>query len=236
MIAPNQVEGVGTSPMARNPIPDTHGSLQKSMGDITDTSAFFRAWAKQRWCRLANGVGRIVWGTMSDKIGRRRSVAIMTTVQALILFSFTSMAGNEYLLYFGAMLIGFNFGGNFALFPTLTTDVFGNDRIGQNYPFIFLSHGVGGITGPLLGGNLGDLGNFPLAFSNCGFACLAGSACIMLVKKPDHNEALRPASVHGFMHQMHLDHFEDIVEYAVHPEHFKRVVKQKSLERVRNSS
>jgi OFA family oxalate/formate antiporter-like MFS transporter len=133
------------------------------------------------------------------------------------------MAGNEYLLYFGAMLIGFNFGGNFALFPTLTADVFGNDRIGQNYPLIFLSYGVGGIAGPLLGGSLGDMGNFPLAFSICGFACLAGSVCIMLVRKPDHDEALRPASVHGFMHQMHFDHIEDIVEYATHPEHFKRV-------------
>jgi OFA family oxalate/formate antiporter-like MFS transporter len=173
---------------------------------------------------LANGVGRIVWGTLSDKIGRRRSVATLTTIQAIALFSFTSMAGNEYLLYFGAMLIGFNFGGNFALFPTLTADVFGNDRIGQNYPFIFLSYGVGGIAGPLLGGILGDMGNFPLAFSICGFACLAGSASIMLVRKPDHDEALRPASVHGFMHQMHFDHLGDVVEFAMHPDHFKRVV------------
>jgi len=175
---------------------------------------------------LANGVGRIVWGILSDKIGRRRSVATMTFIQAAILFLFTSMAGNEYLLYFGAMLIGFNFGGNFALFPTLTADVFGNDKIGQNYPFIFLSYGVGGIAGPLLGGTLGDMGNFPLAFSICGFACLAGSVCIMLVKKPDHDEALKPASVHGFMHQMHLDHLEDIVDYALHPEHFKKIDKE----------
>ena len=79
------------------------------------------------------------------------------------------------------------------------------------------------LPGPLLGGSLGDMGNFPLAFSICGFACLAGSACIMLVRKPDHDEALRPASVHGFVHQMHFDHIEDIVEYATHPEHFKRV-------------
>jgi OFA family oxalate/formate antiporter-like MFS transporter len=173
---------------------------------------------------LANGVGRIVWGTLSDKIGRRRSVATLTTIQAIVLLSFTSMAGNEYLLYFGAMLIGFNFGGNFALFPTLTADVFGNDRIGQNYPFIFLSYGVGGVAGPLLGGILGDMGNFPLAFSICGFACLAGSASIMLVRKPDHDEALRPASVHGFMHQMHFDHLGEVVEFAMHPDHFKRVV------------
>ena len=175
---------------------------------------------------LANGIGRIAWGTLSDKIGRRRSVVVMTSTQAVFLFAFTGMAGNEYLLYLGAMLIGFNFGGNFALFPTLTADIFGNDRVGQNYPLIFLSYGVGGIAGPLLGGMLGDMGNFPLAFSICGIACLAGAVCTLLIHHPDHEEAVRPASVHGFMHQMHLDHFEEVVEYALHPDHFRRVVQE----------
>lgn len=172
---------------------------------------------------LANGIGRIVWGSLSDLIGRRRSVFIMTASQALFLFIFTSLAGNEYLLYLGAALIGFNFGGNFSLFPTLTADIFGNDRVGQNYPFIFLSYGVGGIVGPMLGGMLGDMGDFPLAFSICAFACLLGAILMTLIHHPDHEQAHRPASVHGFMHQMHWERLEDVIDHAVHPEHFKRV-------------
>jgi len=185
---------------------------------------------------LANGIGRIAWGTLSDRLGRRRSVIIMTASQAVVLFAFTSMAGNEYLLYLGAALIGFNFGGNFALFPTLTADVFGNNRVGQNYPFIFLSYGVGGIAGPMLGGTLGDMGNFPLAFSICAGACLAGAACMWLVYHPDHEEAHRRASVHGFMHQMHWDLLEELIDHAMHPDHYRRVtgspgnsIKQKSI-------
>lgn len=172
---------------------------------------------------LANGVGRIAWGVASDKIGRRRSVALMTGLQALVLFYFTDMAGTPTLLYFGAMMIGFNFGGNFALFPTLTADVFGNERIGQNYPFIFLSYGVGGIVFPLLGGYLGDIGNFPLAFAICAYACLFGAVCIMIVKKPIYQIAKQSTSVHGFVHQLQLDHIEEVIEHALHPEHFKRV-------------
>lgn len=197
-------------------------ALQGAGYDALEASAIAGT-AMALFFSLANGIGRIAWGTLSDKMGRRRSMLVMTTTQAMFLFAFTSMAGNEYLLYLGAMLIGFNFGGNFALFPTLTADIFGNDRISQNYPLIFLSYGVGGIAGPVLGGMLGDMGNFPMAFSICAVACLAGAACTLMIQHPDHEEAIRPASVHGFLHQMHLDHMEEVVEHALHPTHFERV-------------
>jgi len=172
---------------------------------------------------IANGLGRIIWGALSDRLGRKLSVIIMTASQAVFLFAFTYMADTPSLLYVGAALIGFNFGGNFALFPTLTADIFGTARVGQNYPLVFLSYGVGGIAGPVLGGMRGDMGNFPLAFSVCAGACLAGSVLTMIVLTPDHEEATHHASVHGFVHQMHLDHLEEVVDHALHPEHYKRV-------------
>lgn len=133
---------------------------------------------------LANGLGRIAWGSLSDKLGRKRSILIMTSSQGFIIMAFTLMAGTPWLLYLGAALIGFNFGGNFALFPTITADTFGTKRVGQNYPYVFLSYGVGGILGPFLGGILGDMGNFPLAFSICGIACIFGAGCISMVSPP----------------------------------------------------
>lgn len=133
---------------------------------------------------LANGIGRIVWGTLSDKLGRRVSVIIMATSQGAFLMAFSSMAGQEYLLYLGAALIGFNFGGNFALFPTLTADTFGTQNVGLNYPYVFLSYGAGGIAFPILGGVLGDMGNFPLAFTICGGACLVGALATFFVRPP----------------------------------------------------
>jgi OFA family oxalate/formate antiporter-like MFS transporter len=156
---------------------------------------------------LANGIGRIVWGILSDKLGRKNSVILMAGSQGLVLLAFTAMAGNEQLLYLGATLIGFNFGGNFALFPALTADEFGNRVVGQNYPYVFLSYGVGGIVFPILGGMLGDMGNFPLAFAVCGVACLVGAAATAIVFPPHRDEAHQPLSVHGFLHQLHLfDH------------------------------
>lgn len=137
---------------------------------------------------LANGIGRIVWGTLSDHLGRRLSVIIMTGTQGIVLMIFSIVAGNEYMLYLGATLIGFNFGGNFALFPAFTADTFGNANVGRNYPFVFLSYGVGGIAGPILGGVLGDMGDFPTAFGICGIACLMGAFLAMMVSRPQSDD------------------------------------------------
>ena len=132
---------------------------------------------------LANGIGRIVWGIVSDKIGRKKSIIIMTAMQGVVVILFTYMAGNEILLYLGATLIGFNFGGNFALFPSYTADTFGAKSVGMNYPFVFLAYGVGGLLGPILGGKLGDTDNFALAFTISGIAVLIGTVLTIMVKQ-----------------------------------------------------
>jgi OFA family oxalate/formate antiporter-like MFS transporter len=131
---------------------------------------------------LANGLGRIIWGAMSDKLGRKLSIFLMMATQGIFVLLFPLMAGTPWMLYLGATIIGFNFGGNFALFPSITADTFGNKFVGQNYPWVFLAYGVGGIGGPLLGGRLGDLGNFPLAFTICGIAVLIAAVIITQVR------------------------------------------------------
>lgn len=156
-------------------------ALQKSGLSALEASAIAGT-AMAVFFSLANGLGRIIWGLISDKLGRKNSIIIMTATQGIIVILFTYMAGTEILLYLGAALIGFNFGGNFALFPTITADTFGAKNVGQNYPFVFLAYGVGGILGPILGGKMGDLGNFPLAFTISGIAVLIGTVLTIIVR------------------------------------------------------
>ncbi|MBT3181181.1 MAG: OFA family MFS transporter [Deltaproteobacteria bacterium] len=144
---------------------------------------------------LANGIGRIAWGAISDKLGRKASITLMMATQGIIVIAFQWMAGTPSLLYLGATLIGFNFGGNFALFPYITADTFGTKSVGQNYGWVFLAYGVGGIVGPILGGKLGDMGNFPLAFTICGVACLIAAGIISAVKAPKHSYATANAQL-----------------------------------------
>jgi MFS transporter, OFA family, oxalate/formate antiporter len=108
---------------------------------------------------IFNGLGRIVWGSLSDKLGRQRSVVLMSLFQGIMMFAFYFvLASSEWPLYLGAALIGFNFGGNFALFPALTADLFGAATVGRNYPWVFTSYGVGGILGPIMAGHFKDIG------------------------------------------------------------------------------
>lgn len=155
-------------------------ALQASGHSMAEASAIAGT-AMAVFFSLANGLGRIIWGTLSDRLGRKRSILLMTAIQGATLLAFTAMAGNAFLLYVGATIIGFNFGGNFALFPTITADTFGTKSVGQNYPYIFLAYGAGGIGGPMLGGMLGDMGNFPLAFTICGICCFIGAAALSLI-------------------------------------------------------
>ena len=108
---------------------------------------------------IFNGLGRIAWGSVSDKLGRQRSVILMCLFQGVMMFAFYFiLSRSEWPLYLGAALIGFNFGGNFALFPALTADLFGAGTVGRNYGWVFTSYGVGGIVGPIMAGHFKDAG------------------------------------------------------------------------------
>jgi OFA family oxalate/formate antiporter-like MFS transporter len=132
---------------------------------------------------LLNGLGRIIWGTISDFTGRKAAIILMSLAQGIMMILFYFIGGTEWGLYLGAAIIGFNFGGNFALFPAATADFFGNKNVGSNYPLVFLAYGVGGIVGPILGGRMGDAQAWMWAFIPAGIACLLG-AVIMIAMKP----------------------------------------------------
>lgn len=133
---------------------------------------------------LSNGFGRIAWGAISDFLGVKCSMLLMLCVQGCVVIAFQKMACVSWFLYVGASLIGFNFGGNFALFPTMTSAIFGAKNVGQNYGWVFLAYGLGGIFGPKLGGMLGDLNHFPLAFTICGILCFVAAGLIKTIQAP----------------------------------------------------
>ena len=133
---------------------------------------------------LANGVGRIAWGTISDAIGRKAAIFLMAAIQGVMMLLFFQMGGAPALFYLGAAIIGFNFGANFALFPAATADFFGSVNVGQNYGWMFTAYGVGGIVGPIMAGIFKDAGSFTPAFIISGVLCLVAAVIALLTKPP----------------------------------------------------
>jgi MFS family permease len=143
------------------------------------------------WYAIFNGVGRIAWGSVSDRLGRKRAIMLMTTAQGIVMLLLyhvfiTYGAATGFIV--GAAIVGFNFGGNFALFPAATADLFGNTKVGSNYGWVFTSYGVAGIAGPQLAGYFKDAAAatdgpviWMTPFLLAGAACLLATAVMAAV-------------------------------------------------------
>ena len=144
------------------------------------------------WYAILNGLGRIVWGTVSDKIGRKAALFLMCLIQGIMMLAFFKVGGTVAGLTVGACIIGFNFGGNFALFPAAAADFFGNKNVGSNYPWVFLAYGIAGIAGPFVAGHFKDaavasgagVNAWFTPFMIAGIACLVAAALALMLKPP----------------------------------------------------
>jgi MFS family permease len=147
------------------------------------------------WYAILNGLGRIAWGTISDKIGRKMALFLMCLFQGIIMLFFLKMGGSEIGLIIGASIIGFNFGGNFALFPAATADFFGNRNVGTNYGWVFLAYGVAGIAGPQIAGYFkdaargGDVSAWTTPFIIAGVSCIVAAVIALLLRAPRAHSA-----------------------------------------------
>ena len=147
------------------------------------------------WYAIFNGVGRIVWGMFSDKIGRKNAILTMTIFQSIIMFAIYHIfisADTSSGFVIAASIIGFNFGGNFALFPAITADYFGNKNVGTNYGWVFSAYGIAGIVGPFIAGyfkdtaySSGDPSVWMTPFTIAGIACLIGSIIMYFINPPN---------------------------------------------------
>jgi OFA family oxalate/formate antiporter-like MFS transporter len=121
---------------------------------------------------IFNGAGRIAWGQISDRIGRGKALIAMFAFQTVMMAIFFFTTSNPILFYVVAALIGFNFGGNFALFPVSCADSFGAENLAINYGFLFTAYGIGGVVGPILAGMVQDAGlSFLYAFLPAAALC-----------------------------------------------------------------
>jgi len=146
------------------------------------------------WYAIFNGVGRIAWGSISDRIGRKNTITLMAALQGvsmLMTYHVFISFGLVYGFIVVAALIGFNYGGSFALFPAITADYFGNKNVGSNYGWMFTAYGVAGLAGPLLAGYFKDAAQgaaqpavWMAPFIIAASVCLLGAVIMAVTTRP----------------------------------------------------
>ncbi|MGT2666489.1 L-lactate MFS transporter [Streptococcus rifensis] len=109
---------------------------------------------------IANTLGRMFWGTVSDKIGRYNTVIAMFVVVAVGLFL---LANNQnfgaIVAVAGVMMVALSFGGFLGSFPGITAENWGVQNAGSNYGWMFTAYGVAAIFGPQIGTKIKEANN-----------------------------------------------------------------------------
>ena len=104
---------------------------------------------------LCNGVGRLLWGLLSDRIGRVRVFRILLASQMLV-FGILMTERNPWIFSALVCYVLLCFGGGFATMPSFVLDVFGAKRMSTIYGAILTAWAMAGIFGPLYVGHLKD--------------------------------------------------------------------------------
>ncbi|WP_294180944.1 oxalate/formate MFS antiporter [uncultured Clostridium sp.] len=131
---------------------------------------------------LSNGIGRVFWGWISDKLGRPRTMFISFGLNAVFLFILPVIGSNSIFYVICMMCIMFTWGQLFSLFPPTNADVFGSTYAATNYGFLYSGKGIASILGGGLGAYLASSYGWNVVFS-CA-AVLSLYACIMSLVLP----------------------------------------------------
>lgn len=98
---------------------------------------------------LFNALGRIVAGTLSDKIGRINTLCLACVLSILGMLSlYVSGSGNAALFFVGISVVGICFGSFMGVFPGFTADQFGPKNNSVNYGIMFIGFALAGYFAP----------------------------------------------------------------------------------------
>ena len=134
---------------------------------------------------IFNGLGRLFWGAVSDRVGRVGSLVAMFLILALDMFLLLPRAASYGTFVTGISLAALSFGGFLALMPALTADYFGTKNLGLNYGWMFTAYGAASIFGPgVIAQVKQSTGNYTAALYIYGALALVGVLLALVTKPP----------------------------------------------------
>jgi OFA family oxalate/formate antiporter-like MFS transporter len=133
---------------------------------------------------IFNGVGRFLWASLSDAIGRKWAFLGMYLLQVAL---FVGLANTGSYGLFLALACGILlcYGGGFGTMPAFAADYFGAENVGRIYGFMLTAWSAGGIVGPLLISVIRDsTGEYTVALYVIAAILLVSSILPLIVRPP----------------------------------------------------
>jgi len=120
-------------------------------------------------------VGRIMFGTIADRIGNRQVFMIGFAVMLAISFLLVPATKEAWLLYLFAAIFGCASAGAGLLVSPIIAELFGMRSHGLIFGLADLGFPIGGALGPFLAGKIFDsLGSYQVAFLICAAVSALG--------------------------------------------------------------
>ncbi|MDT7554133.1 MAG: hypothetical protein QOI16_2669 [Pseudonocardiales bacterium] len=128
---------------------------------------------------LANALGRILWSTTSDLVGRKNMYRFYLGVGALLYLLVTLMGNSSKVLFLICAIFILSFyGAGFATAPAYLRDLFGTYQVGAIHGRLLTAWSVAGVLGPLIVNAIADA---QIAAKVAGPARYTTSFIIMIV-------------------------------------------------------
>jgi len=131
---------------------------------------------------MSNSLGRLLWGMISDRLGRIYTLIILLSGTVVLSLFVNAAAG--YWVFILIALIGFFYGGIIGTFPSLTADLFGPTHMAANYGLVLLGFGGGAVISSQIAGHYKNAAaeNIELMFPAFIIAsCCAAAGIVMML-------------------------------------------------------
>ena len=131
-----------------------------------------------------NITGRIVIGSLSDKIGRKACFLVAYLLMAVMML-WLLKARQPWQFYLFSVVFGFGHGSLVPLFPAVIGDWFGTKSHGSIFGMLGVALGIGGAIAPLLAGYIFDTkGSYDIAIIIGAVVIFIALGCSFAIKAP----------------------------------------------------
>ena len=156
----------------------TYGVIELKMG-YSAASAFMSIMA------LTSITGSLVLMTLSDYIGRKKSLVVTHSLLTLGVLLIILGRNNIPFVRVGIGCFGFFYGGIFPMYAACTRDYFPKEVAGTVLGIFTIFYGIGAIIGPIVAGHLTDVtGTFRWSFGLGALAALTAAMVVGFLRKP----------------------------------------------------